>query len=180
MFIENTEELAQNKLLLLYIIAKSKEPLNNQEITELILENNYMNYFLVQQYLSELIKSNFIEIKMINNKKTYNLLDKGKLTLNYFEDRINQKIKKELLDVLGVSEVVEKEKELISEYFKEDENNFIVNLKLKEGKNTLFSLYLNMPNENLAKDICLNWKENTEHIYKNILSLVVGEDITKV
>ena len=44
MFTENTEELAQNKLLLLFIINKSK-PLTNEEITEFILENNYMNYF---------------------------------------------------------------------------------------------------------------------------------------
>ena len=35
MFLENTEELAQNKLLLLYIINKSNRPLTNNEITEL-------------------------------------------------------------------------------------------------------------------------------------------------
>ena len=62
MFIENTEELAQNKLLLLYVIKVSKTPFDNNRITEFMLEKNYMNYFLVQQYLSELINSNFIEV----------------------------------------------------------------------------------------------------------------------
>lgn len=65
MFLENTEELAQNKLLLLYIIDKSNSSLTNNELTELVLKNNYMNYFLVQQYLSELIESGFIEYKKI-------------------------------------------------------------------------------------------------------------------
>ena len=45
MFIENTESLAQNKLLLLYIIDKSENSLTNEEITEFLLENNYMNIF---------------------------------------------------------------------------------------------------------------------------------------
>lgn len=180
MFIENTEELAQNKLLLLYIIAKSEKPFTNQEITDLILENNYMNYFLVQQYISELIKSNFIVINEIDNKKTYHLLDKGKLTLDYFEDRINEKIKNEILIILGISDLPKDKKELISEYYMEDNNTYTVNLKLAEDENTLFSLYLNLPNEKQAKEICENWKNNPEYIYKNILNLVVGEDITKI
>ncbi len=182
MFIENTEELAHNKLLLLYIISKSQEPMSNQEIVELVLKNNYMNYFLIQQYLSELNSSDFLEIKEINNKKTYNMLDKGKMTLRFFEDRINQTMRSELLAELGVSETdtVQESKELIGEYYSEGDNNFIVNLKLREGSITLFSLYLNLPNEEQAKEICDNWKKNPEYIYKNIINLVVGVDIAEI
>ena len=36
MLIENTEELAQNKLLLLYIIDRPQVPLSNSEITEFV------------------------------------------------------------------------------------------------------------------------------------------------
>ena len=61
MFNDNTEELAQNKLILLYIIDKSQSSLSNSQITEIVLEDNYMNYFLIQQFLSELVKSKFIE-----------------------------------------------------------------------------------------------------------------------
>lgn len=96
MFIENTEELAQNKLLLLYIIDKSEKPLTNEEMTEFVLENNYMNYFLIQQYLSELISSNFIEYLTIEDKNVYKIMDKGKATLSYFEDRISKVIKEEI------------------------------------------------------------------------------------
>lgn len=108
MFIENTEELAQNKLLLLYIIDRSEKPLTNEQITEFMLENNYMNYFLIQQYLSELINSSFIEYSITENKKTYKMLDKGKATLSYFEDRIPKKIKEEIANKF--SEIKEDEK----------------------------------------------------------------------
>ena len=69
MFIENTEELAQSKLLLLFIIDKSNTPLSNEELTEFILEKNYMNYFLTHQYLSELVETGFIEYREEDNKK---------------------------------------------------------------------------------------------------------------
>ncbi len=44
-FFDNTQELAQNKLLLLYIVNESYTPLSNEKITEIVLEKDYMNYF---------------------------------------------------------------------------------------------------------------------------------------
>ena len=45
MFTENTEELAQNKLLLLYIVKKASYSFSKEELTEFILGKEYMNYF---------------------------------------------------------------------------------------------------------------------------------------
>ncbi len=177
MFIENTEELAQNKLLLLYIIEKANRPLDNQELTNFILEKNYINYFLIQQYLSELSKTGFIEYVDLEGKKSYRLLEKGQVTLSYFEDRIDKKVKKELSDEFGLDSKKEVEKEIIGEYFKKEDYNYVVNLKLKENSETLFSLYLNLPNEDQAQLVCKKWKENPEEIYKNIINSVLEEEI---
>ncbi|CCQ98564.1 conserved hypothetical protein [[Clostridium] ultunense Esp] len=181
MFIENTEELAQNKLLLLYIIDRSEKPLTNEQITEFMLENNYMNYFLIQQYLSELINSSFIEYSITENKKTYKMLDKGKATLSYFEDRIPKKIKEEIANKF--SEIKEDEKkatQVLSEFFQKDDAQFIVNLKLVENDETLFSLYINVATAKQAEKICHTWENNTEHIYKNVLNMLVGEEIASI
>ncbi len=178
MFAENTEELAQNKLLLLYIIDKSKEPLTNEEITEFILENNYMNYFLIQQYLSELVNSNFIEYVNKENKKIYKMLNKGKITLYYLQDRIPENIKKYISNKFSQTSDEENiNTQIIGEYFKKDENNYTVNLKLVEKEDTLFSLYLNVTTEEQAQRICNTWKQNTEYIFKSILNMLINEEI---
>ena len=57
---ENSAELAENKLLVLYVIKSLKQPISNTQLTEIILENNFINYFTLQQYISELEYSNFI------------------------------------------------------------------------------------------------------------------------
>lgn len=171
MFIENTEELAQNKLLLLYIIDKSEVPLTNGQITEFVLENNYMNYFLIQQFLGELVASKFIEYSRSDNKEIYTILKKGKITLDYFIDRIPEEIKKDIEKNFETKkEEVKRETQIIGDYFKKNENEYIVNLKLVENNNTLFSLYLNVVSSEQAKTICDNWKLNPDSVYQQILS----------
>lgn len=171
MFIENTEELAQNKLLLLYIIDKSEVPLTNGQITEFVLENNYMNYFLIQQFLGELVSSKFIEYSRSDNKETYTLLKKGKITLDYFIDRIPEEIKKDIDKNFEIKkEEIKRETQVIGDYFKKSENEYIVNLKLVENNNTLFSLYLNVVSSEQAKTICDNWKLNPDRVYQQILN----------
>lgn len=179
MFIENTEELAQNKLLLLYLIKSSDTAFDNNDITEFVLEKNYMNYFLVQQYLMELIESNFIEISEKDGKEVYLILEKGQVALSYFEERIPNKIKEELN--IEFKNIVKKEKletQIITEYYEKENNQYVVNLKLAENDDTLFSLYLDVATKKQADLICDRWKENTESIYQNIINLLTDEKTT--
>lgn len=63
---EDSLELAENKLILIYIINKLKCPLTKNQLTQIILENNLMNYFILQQYICELVSSGIIKYsKMI-------------------------------------------------------------------------------------------------------------------
>ena len=66
--LESTVELAENKLIVLYIIKKVNYPISNTQLSEIVLENNLMNYFIFQQYLTELISSKFILEKLEDNK----------------------------------------------------------------------------------------------------------------
>lgn len=174
MFIDSTEELAQNKLLLLYIIDKSEIPLTNGEITEFVLENNYMNYFLVQQFLSELTRSKFIEYSRKEEKERYTILKKGKLTLDYFIHRIPIKIKNDIDKKIEMKkEELKRKTQIIGDYFKKNKNEYVVNLKLVEKDSTLFSLCINVVSSKQAKMICDNWKSNPDKIYQEILNTLI-------
>jgi len=56
----SSKELAENKIILLYIIEKIGMPVSNIQITKLVLEKKLMNYFLLQQRLNELCESGFL------------------------------------------------------------------------------------------------------------------------
>ena len=70
---ENSAELAENKLLVLYVTDSLKHPITNTQLTEIILENNFINYFTLQQYISELITSDTL-FKLILYKSKLNAL----------------------------------------------------------------------------------------------------------
>ena len=59
----SSTELAESKLLILYIAKKIKMPISNISLTELILSNNLLNYFSLQQYIFELVSSDFLTAK---------------------------------------------------------------------------------------------------------------------
>ena len=174
MFSDNSEELAQNKLLLLYIIKESTYNFTKNQLTEFILEKNYMNFFLIQQYLSELIDSDFIELVENGNEEQYNLLEKGNIALDYFINKIPEKIKKDLEAEFQSQRIQQKkETQVLTEYYQREDGQYVVNLKLVENGDTLFSLYLNVATADQAEIISHSWKERTDFIYSETIKLFI-------
>ncbi len=173
MFTENTEELAQNKLLLLYIVKKASYSFSKEELTEFILGKEYMNYFLIQQYLIELQESGFINTEDSTEERIL-LLEKGDLALEYFESKIPQNFKEDLAKTFQIENTIKKiESEVVSEYFEKEKGQFTVNLKLIENEETLFSLYLNVASASQAESICKTWKDNPDKIYQGIVNMFI-------
>lgn len=176
MFIDNSKELAQYKLLILYILDNAEIPMNNSEITQFLLENNYMNYFLAQQFISELVSSKFIEFSTKDGQEYYHLSNAGRDTLSFFNDRIPQTLKDEVNKrYQKKKEEMVKESQIIGNYYKKSESEYIVNLKVIEKDINLFSMSLNVVSNKQAKMICNNWKENPHEIYKKIIDLLIDE-----
>ncbi len=176
MFIDNSKELAQYKLLILYILDNAEIPMNNSEITQFLLENNYMNYFLAQQFISELVSSKFIEFSTKDGQEYYHLSKAGKDTLVFFNDRIPLALKEEIdKKYQKKKEEMVKDSQIVGNYYKKNDSEYIVNLKVIEKDITLFSMSLNVVSNKQAKMICNNWKENPHEIYKKIFDLLIDE-----
>ncbi len=86
---ESSSELAENKLLMLYVLKAIKEPISNTQLTEIILENNFINYFTFQQYLSELEEAKFVEYHKANDKNLLILTKHGDTVLSLFKSRLS-------------------------------------------------------------------------------------------
>lgn len=86
---ESSSELAENKLLMLYVLKAINEPISNTQLTEIILENNFINYFTFQQYLSELEEAKFVEYHKANDKNLLILTKHGETVLSLFKSRLS-------------------------------------------------------------------------------------------
>ena len=57
---QDGEVLAENKVLILYILNKMENPITNDGLLRLVLAVMDMNYFYFQQFLLDLIERNYI------------------------------------------------------------------------------------------------------------------------
>lgn len=175
---ENSAELAENKLLVLYVIKSLRQPISKTQLTEIILENNFINYFTLQQYISELETAEFVEYIEKNNKKLITITTKGENVLSIFNDRISP-IKRDIIDnyISSVIDNIKKELTIYSDYTIENSDSFIVNLKALEDEMLLIDLKVSVPTKSQAKALCSKWKDNPSDIYTRIMqSLFSDED----
>lgn len=171
---EDTLELAENKLLLLYIFNKIKFPVSNNKITEIILENNFINYFTLQQYLNELVLSKFLRYTNESGSHRFSITDKGVKVLSLFKNRISDS-KIQIVDSYLTKEIdsIKKEVTVTADYTIEHNNNFIVNLKVLEHESILIDIKINVASNEQAKNLCEKWKNNSSELYDKIIHLLI-------
>ncbi|TCO73683.1 DUF4364 family protein [Marinisporobacter balticus] len=176
MFYDNTQQLAKHKLILLYLFDRFSTPLTNTQITQFIMEKDYMNYFLLQQFLGELENTGMLEYSESNTSFLYLLTEKGKRTLEYFKNRLAN----ELIDELNESveqkkKILLKAMQITADYSKKKEDEYIVDLKVVENNITLIDLKLNVVSNKHAKQICDKWKKEAQNIYGDMINLLIDE-----
>lgn len=170
----DTSDLAENKLLLLYIFDKIKYPISNAQITQIILENSFINYFTLHQYISELLTANFLEYTTENSKQRLFITEKGSKVLSMFQGRLS-KGKLEIIDnYLKIHlENIKKEITVTADYTIENKSNYIVSLRAVENGNLLIDLKLNLPSNKQARDLCSKWKNSSSELYDKIIKLLI-------
>jgi predicted transcriptional regulator len=170
----DTSELAENKLLLLYIFDKIKLPVSNIQITQIVLENNFINYFTLHQYISELTSSGFLEYTGEKSKHRLVITDRGSKVLDMFRERL-PKNRTEATDnyLKRHMEKIKKEITISADYTIEGDNNYIVNLKATENNVILIDLKINVPSNKQARELCSKWKNNSAELYNGIIRQLI-------
>ncbi len=174
--LNNIIELADNKLLILYITKKLKNPCSNAYITEIILNNNFMNYFLLQQYLNDLVENNYLIL--INSKNSdeflYKLAPRGKKILDMFQNRIS----KFKIDCFKnyMSSINEKSKTITvdTNYSEDKNNNFKLNINFNKDNKSILNISMFVNSKTNLDSIIKRCNENPNQTYESIISLFQG------
>lgn len=173
MGVNSNKELAENKLILLYMIDKIGMPISNTQITKVILENKFMNYFLLQQFLKELCDSSFLGSSQVEEKSYYFITETGKQTLSYFHHLIPSGIKG-IIDssLFEIKRAIKNETLITADYMPEGNNEYSVHCKVNEDTFSLIDLKVTVGTKNDARLICNNWKEHSQEIYAEIIEIL--------
>jgi hypothetical protein len=172
----NGNKIAQDKLKLLYMLNYINIPLTNIELTNYILDHNIMDYFTLQQLLGDLCDAKFLVLNSKNGNEYYSISEAGIATLEMFEDKLPDYFTKEVeTNFSFLKKQIKRQRELLGHYYKRKEDEYIVTLQVMENESIIFSLSINVPTEDLAKNICKKWDSNPEEIFGSIISTLTSD-----
>ena len=170
---KNKEKLAENKLIILYLLNKADCSLTNIQMQKLLYDIEDFNYFNFQHVTSELISQNYVSNYKQGEEWLYEITPQGKEVLKLTSE-ILPGIVKHKLNVI-VEENLNKvmnDVSITSEYIPVNDDEYITSLKINESHRVLFELNIHCSSPEEAKQIAENWKKNAGTLYPEIIKLI--------
>ncbi len=164
------EGLTLYKLIILYMLRRVNFPLSNTQITEFMIDREYTDYFHVQEAIHDLADAKLVQVETIRNTTQYTATNAGEKTLEYFSNEISYPIKKEI-DAYLKDNAFELRNEscMIADYALTEDGGYAVSCRVKEGRETILALTVNVASEHEAEHICEVWPEAAPDVYVAIM-----------
>ncbi|MCJ7856387.1 DUF4364 family protein [Lachnospiraceae bacterium NSJ-143] len=170
-------KLAENKLIILYLLSKMGVSLSNNDICQFAMERNIMDYISVQQCLSELTSSEYLESVADGGSTRYTITHDGNDVLGFFQNRITEWLLSAANEyILNNRQRIKSEYEVSANYFPEINGEYLVKCEvcgLDGGR--IMELDVVVPTKSQALQICSNWKKNVNSICSTIFSAITKE-----
>jgi predicted transcriptional regulator len=170
----DTREDAENKVILLYFIDQIRIPITSMQLSEIMLDNNYINYFHLQQSVSDLISEGFLSETTVDSIVFLQITAEGIRILNMFLNIIPEGMRTRLLNgITAAKEGIRYQNTVTAEKLLLNEDEYQVILKVMGGDTSLIDLELSVGSREDARLICKNWKENAADLYPRIIALLL-------
>ncbi len=165
------EGLFLYKLIILYMLDRIDYTLTNSQLSDFILDKGYTNLFNIHESISELIDSGFIQRSSIRDTVHYQITDQGEEALSYFENRLPNSIKQDIMEYFDAQKIkMKNESEIYADYYFNEHNEYTVECVIKERKETLVDIKLSVPTKSQAIMICDNWRERSGNVYSFLIN----------
>lgn len=89
----DSETLAENKILILYLLSIIEKPVNNDSLYRLVLSIQDMNYFYFQQFLIDLQEDKYVVSYEREGIEVYEITEEGRSTLKLTIDMLPRNYK---------------------------------------------------------------------------------------
>ncbi len=161
-------------IMILYMLDKVEYPLTGTQITNFITEQDYTNYFVVQETISNLRDSELIIAESTHNNTRYRLSEEGRETLGFFSDKISPEIRSEIDGFLTENNFkLKKETSVYADYMKSSGPGWLARCQIKNLDEPVLDMTLTVKTAEQAKAVCENWRSANEEVYETLMDLLM-------
>ena len=171
----DSETLAENKVLILYVLNNINRPITSDALYNLITSSVDLNYFYFQQFLLDLIDLKYITHYKKETQDVYEITEAGRNTLNLTLDILPGITKLKIdTDFKNNMDIIENQESVIAEYTPKSENEYEIDCKIIENSEIVFEIKTLAYSREQAQKIVDNWKKNASKIYPNIINIITN------
>ncbi len=175
---DNTTALAENKVLILYILNQITDGIIQDGLFKIISSINDVNYFYFKQVLTDLIETKLVGIFTKDEEDDDDVIKittEGKNALTLTQDvlpgilklKADNVFKKELSSITDETSV-------IAEFIPKNEHDYTIKCKIVENNETIFEVKTFAGSRERAQKIVDNWNNNASTIYPKILDILLA------
>lgn len=172
----DSETLAENKVLILYILSRVNKPITNDALYTILSSAVELNYFYFEQFLLDLINVKYVICYEKETQNVYEITESGKNTLDLTLDILPGIIKLKVdTNFKSKIESFENEESIVAEFTPKSENEYEVECKIIEMGEVVFEIKTMAYSRNQAQHIVENWKKNANALYPELLKTLTEE-----
>lgn len=162
------------KMTILTMLSKTDFPLSNTQVSNFFLEQDYTDYFTIQQTISSLLDSGLIRKESDRGSTRYYITPSGKETLRFFEDKLTPAIMQDMANYFKKNEMTFKnESSVLADFYKSSLSGYDARCRLKENERTVIDLTLHVQTTEQAEAVCRNWKKQNADIFAYLMDVLV-------
>lgn len=162
------------KLTILYMLDKAGFPLSNTQISNFFLEQEYTDYFRVQEVIGDLVNADLINFESTHSNTQYTLTAAGRETLGFFKDKITDGIENDVKSFFERNKLeFRQENFILADYYKTTNQNYDVRCQVRSDSTTVLDLTLSVKTKEQAEAICNNWKNSNEDVYAYLMDILL-------
>ena len=165
------------KLILLYLLHELDDSFDFQTISEIIVWDGSINYFVFTQCFNELVENGSIQkdIDPQTGKEMFSISPMGKQSIEEVEDSLLKFIKERFMRSAVRLLAFKKDGTTIASHYDKEKDGYLLQCTIKNKKFDLLHLDLYLDNEEEAKILQHGFDLRAEYIYSGILALLTDD-----
>ncbi len=165
------------KLIVLYLLNELDDAYDFQTLSEIIVWDGSISYFVFSQCFDELIRTGAIEkiTTEDNNNELYAISPLGRISIKEVEDSLLSFVKERIMRSATRFLAFKKDGTNISSKIEQKNGGYELNCTIKNKKFDLLSINMYFDNREEAELLQSGFDKQAERVYSSLLALLSGD-----
>lgn len=163
------------KVFILFLLKNVGEPLEYTTVNDIVVQDEFVNYFDFAFCFSELLEAGQIEEYQVDGNCLYSISESGKEVLESYESSLLPVIRERALKSALRLIAFYRHGNRVSSTITKCGDGYNLKCNIVDKQKTLFSVEVFLAEKNYAEKLKANFDERAEIIFRGALSLLSGD-----